>query len=71
MTRNPGAVDEGTTVIENMSYFGFTRNDGFNIMPVELLAYRRGPKPAPFEFRGTSGWTITIDMTSKDVLAAR
>jgi Protein of unknown function (DUF1326) len=71
MTRNPGATGEGTTVIKNMSYFGSTRNDGFNIMPVEYIAYRRGPKPAPFEFRGTSGWTITIDMNSKDVAAAR
>jgi hypothetical protein len=68
MSRNPGATAEGTTVIKNMSYFGSTRNDGFNIMPVELVAYRRRAKPAPFEFRdGTSGWTITIDMNSKDV----
>jgi hypothetical protein len=71
LTRNPGATGEGTTAIQNMSYFGSTRNDGFNIMPVEFLAYRRGPKPAPFEFRGTSGWTITIDMNSTDVVAAR
>ena len=71
LTRNPGATGEGTTVIKNMSYFGSTRNDGFNIMPVELIAYRRGPRPAPFEFRGTSGWTITVDMTFKDVVAAR
>jgi Protein of unknown function (DUF1326) len=71
LTRNPGATGEGTTVIKNMRYFGSTRNDGFNIMPVEFIAYRRGPKPAPFEFRGTSGWTITIDMNSKDVVAAR
>ena len=71
LTRNPGATGEGTTVIKNMSYFGSTRNDGFHIMPVELIAYRRGPKPAPFEFRGTSGWTITVDMNSKDVVAAR
>jgi hypothetical protein len=55
-----------------MGYFAATRNDGLNILPVEILAYRRGPKPAPFEFReGTSGWTITIDMNSKDVIAAR
>ncbi|HWC29776.1 MAG TPA: hypothetical protein VG845_06815, partial [Dehalococcoidia bacterium] len=71
LTRNPGATTEGTTVIQNMSYFGSTRNEGFNIMPVELIAYRRGPKPSPFEFRGTSGWTITIDMSSRDVVAAR
>ena len=71
LTRNPGATGEGTTVIQNMSYFGCTRNDGFNIMPVQIIAYRRGPKPSPFEFRGTSGWTITIDMNSNDVVAAR
>jgi hypothetical protein len=71
LTRNPGATGEGTTAIKNMSYFGSDRNDGFNIMPAELIAYRRGPQPAPFEFRGTSGWTITIDMSSKDLVAAR
>ena len=68
LTRHAGAPDEGTTVIKNMSYFASTRNEGFNILPVEFLSYRRGPKPAPFEFRGTSGWTITIDMNSKDVV---
>ena len=71
LTRNPGATGEGTTVIKNMSYFAAARNDGFNIMPVEFIAYRRGPKPAPFEFRGTSGWTITIEMNSKDVVSVR
>jgi hypothetical protein len=71
LTRNPGATGEGTSVIKNMGYFGSTRNDGFNIMPAELVAYRRGANPVPFEFRGTSGWTITIDMSSKDVVAAR
>jgi len=71
LTRYSGATGEGTTVIDNMSYFAAPRNDGFNILPVEIVAYRRGPKPAPFEFRGTSGWTITVDMNSKDVIAAR
>ena len=71
LTRYSGATGEGTTVIENMRYFAASRNDGFNILPVEITAYRRGPKPAPFEFRGTSGWTITIDMNSNDVIAAR
>lgn len=71
LTRNPGATGQGTTVIKNMSYFAAPRNDGFNILPVEKLAYRRGPKPAPFESQGTSGWTITVDMNSKDVTAAR
>jgi hypothetical protein len=54
-----------------MRYFGATRNDGFNILPVEHLTYRRGPTPAPFEFKETSGWTLTIDMNSKDVMAAK
>jgi hypothetical protein len=71
LTRYSGATGKGTTVIKNMSYFAATRNDGFNILPVEITAYRRGPKPAPFEFHGTSGFTITIDMNSKDVIAAR
>lgn len=71
LARFSGAPGKGTTVIKNMSYFAATRNDGFNILPVEIVAYRRGPKPAPFEFRGTSGWTITIDMNSTDVIAAR
>jgi hypothetical protein len=71
LTRYFGATGEGTSVIRNMRYFAATRNDGFNILPVEHIAYRRGPKPAPFEFKGTSGWTITIDMNSKDVIAAK
>ena len=71
LSRYSGATGKGTTVIKNMRYFAATRNEGFNILPVEIVAYRRGPKPTPFEFRGTSGWTITIDMNSNDVIAAR
>jgi hypothetical protein len=71
LARFSGATGTGTTIIRNMSYFAATRNDGFNILPVETLGYHRGPRPAPFEFQGTSGWTITIDMNSKDVSAAR
>ena len=71
LTRYSGATGEGTTVIKNMRYFGSTRNDGFHILPVEHIAYRRGPRPEPFEFKGTSGWTLTIDMNSNDVIAAK
>jgi hypothetical protein len=71
LTRYSGATGEGTSVIRNMRYFAATRNDGFNILPVEHIAYRRGPTPAPFEFEGTSGWTITIDMNSGDVIASQ
>src|SRR5262245_51711463 len=70
MSRFSGAMGKGTAVIKNMKYFAAPRNDGFNIMPVDQLVYRRGPAPAPFQFRGTSGWTITMDMNSKDVVAA-
>jgi hypothetical protein len=65
------ASGKGTAVIKNMKYFAAARNDGFNIMRLDQLAYRRGPTPAPFELRGTSGWTITVDMNSRDVEAAR
>ena len=71
LTRYAGATGKGTTVIKNMSYFAATRTDGFNILPVETVAYRRGPTPSPFEFHGTSGWTITFDMNSKDVTGAQ
>ncbi len=67
MSRFSGATGEGTSVIKNMKYFAAPRNDGFNIMPVERIAYRRGPSPPAFEFKGTSGWTITVDMNSTDV----
>lgn len=70
LTRFSGATGAGTTVIKNMSYFAATRNDGFNVLPVDTLVYRRGPRPAPFEFKGTSGWTITIDMSARDVTSA-
>jgi hypothetical protein len=35
------------------------------MMPNELEAYHEGPKA--FEFKGTNGFMLTFDMTSKDV----
>jgi hypothetical protein len=52
-------------VIHNLAYWGAARNDGFVLMPNEVEAYRAGEKP--FEFKGTNGFMITLDMTSKDV----
>ena len=52
-------------VIRNLRYFGAPRNDGFVMMPNELETYREGPKA--FEFKGTNGFMLTFDMTSKDV----
>src|SRR5262245_37457104 len=42
MSRFSGATGKGTSVIKNMKYFAAPRNDGFNIMPVDRIAYRRG-----------------------------
>jgi hypothetical protein len=64
LKRHPGNTDE-PVVIKNLRYWGAPRNDGFILMPNEVEAYRVGPKA--FEFKGTNGFMITIDMTSKDV----
>jgi hypothetical protein len=51
-------------VIKNLKYWGVPRNNGFIMMPNEVEAYRAGDKP--FEFKGTNGFMITIDINSKD-----
>ena len=51
-------------VIHNLRYWGVPRNDGFVLMKNEVQAYRAG-KDA-FEFKGTNGFMITFDITSKD-----
>jgi hypothetical protein len=35
------------------------------MMPNEVEAYRAGDKP--FEFKGTNGFMITLDISSKDI----
>jgi hypothetical protein len=52
-------------VIKNLKYWGVPRNDGFVLMPNDVEAYRAGDKA--FEFKGTNGFMITIDIASKDV----
>jgi hypothetical protein len=64
LRRNPGMTNDPTT-IANLRYFGAPRNTGFQLMPNEIEAYRVGPKT--FEFKGTTGFIITYDITSKDV----
>lgn len=61
-------MTDDPVVIKNLKFWGAPRNDGFILMPTEVQAYRAGNKP--FEFNGTSGFVITIDMTSKDVIAS-
>jgi hypothetical protein len=55
-------------VIRNLRYWGAPRNDGFVMMPNEVEAYRVGPKA--YEFKGTNGFMINIDMNSNDVQPA-
>ncbi len=59
----------GPTVIKNLKYWGVPRNDGFVLMPNDVEAYRAGDKA--FEFKGTNGFMITFDISSKDVAQAK
>jgi hypothetical protein len=63
-----GMTDE-PIVIKNLKYWGVPRNDGFLMMPNAVEAYRAGDKP--FEFKGTNGFMITLDINSKDVKAEK
>lgn len=59
------AMADGPVVIKNLKYFGVPRNDGFIMMPNQVEAYRVGDKA--FEFKGTNGFMITIDIASRDM----
>lgn len=59
LTRFKGQNGE-PVVIKNLPYWGAPRNDGFIMMPNQVEAYRLGPKA--YEFKGTNGFMITIDM---------
>jgi hypothetical protein len=61
-----GMTDE-PIAIKNLKYWGAPRNDGFLMMPNAVEAYRAGNKA--FEFKGTNGFMITLDINSKDVAA--
>ena len=64
LKRFQGMTNE-PVVLRNVRYWGAPRNDGFVLMPNEVEAYRVGPNA--FEFKGTNGFMLTLDMTSKDV----
>ena len=64
LNRAPGMTD-GPVVVKNLKYWGVPRNEGFVMMPNEVEAYRVGDKA--FEFNGSTGFMITIDINSKDV----
>jgi hypothetical protein len=65
LVRPATANGPGPVVISNLHYWGAPRNDGFILMPNEVEAYRVGPKA--FEYKGTNGFLITVDMNSNDV----
>jgi hypothetical protein len=62
----PGMTSD-PIVISNLKYWGVPRNDGFVMMPNEIETYKLGDKA--FEFKGSNGFMITIDISSKDVAA--
>jgi hypothetical protein len=63
------AMADGPIVIKNLKYFGVPRNEGFIMMPNEVEAYRLGDKA--FEYKGTNGFMITIDIASRDLGAMK
>ena len=63
----PGMRGE-QVVVKNLPYWGAARNDGFVMMPNEVEAYRVGPNA--FEYKGTNGFMLTLDMASSDIAAA-
>jgi hypothetical protein len=66
LKRFPGMTNE-PVVVKNLKYWGAPRNEGFILMPNEVEAYRVGEKA--FEYKGTNGFMLTLDITSKDVAA--
>jgi len=63
LKRFQGMTDE-PVVLKNVKYWATPRNDGFVMMPNEVEAYREGANA--FEYKGTNGFMLTFDMTSKD-----
>lgn len=62
--KTANAVDPSKpAVIRNIRYWGAQRNDGFVLMPNDVEAYRVGENA--FEFKGSNGFLITFDITSK------
>jgi len=72
LKRWPGNSGDAPVVIHNLKYWGTPRNDGFVLMPSQVEAMRKAPDgKKPFEFKGSNGFMITFDITSKDVAPAQ
>jgi hypothetical protein len=63
LKKNQGMTDD-PIVIHNLRYWGVPHNDGFVLMANEVEAYRASDKS--FEFKGTNGFMITLNMNSSD-----
>ena len=50
-------------VIKGLQYWGADHNDGFVLMPNTVEAWRAGDKQ--YEFKGTNGFMMTLDIASK------
>jgi hypothetical protein len=64
LRRHPGNTGE-PIVVTNLKYQGAPRNDGIILMPNEVQSWRGGEKR--FESRGTTGYMVTVDISSKDL----
>ena len=58
-------MDGEAGVLSNVAYFAAPRNSGFKMMPNEIETWKVGDNA--FEFSGTTGFMITVDMSSDDV----
>ena len=58
-------MSDAPVLLDNVQYWGAPRHDGFVLMPNEVEAYRLGPNA--FEYQGTNGFMITVDINSNDV----
>jgi len=58
-------MDGKDGVLQNIAYFAAPRNSGFKMMPNEIETWKVGDKA--FEFKGTTGFMVTVDMKSDDV----
>jgi hypothetical protein len=65
LNRGTYGNSDAPVVINNLKYWGVPRNSGFVLMKNEVEAYRAGDNA--FEYKGTNGFMISFDMSSKDV----
>lgn len=67
LTHPATAMSDEPALLDNVAYWAAPRHDGFVLMPNEVEAYRLGPNA--FEYSGTNGFMITVDINSDDVAA--